>query len=50
MSIGSQTIKADILRHLDDPSPSAVMIAARHGVSARYVNMLVETEDSKHTV
>ena len=50
MSIGLQTIKADILRHLDDPSLSAVTIAARHGVSARYVNMLVETEDSKHTV
>ena len=39
-----RAIKEDIQNNLTDHSLSAGMIAARHGVSSRYVNMLFELE------
>jgi AraC-like DNA-binding protein len=38
-------IKSDIMRCAHDPDLSAVTIAARHGISARYVRKLFETEE-----
>lgn len=39
-------IKADIDRHIEQPDLSVVTIAARHGISPRYVQALFEAEGS----
>jgi AraC-like DNA-binding protein len=39
-----QAIKADILQNLGDAGLSAEAIAMRHGISARYVRLLLEAE------
>src|SRR5215470_13167467 len=39
-----QAIKADIRTHLDDGNLSIAAVAARHGVTLRYVQKLFETE------
>lgn len=38
------TVKADILANLDSPRLSVARVAARHGVTPRYVHMLFEAE------
>ena len=44
-----QAIKSDILDNLNDPSLTIAAIAARHGVTPRYVHKLFETEETTYT-
>ncbi len=37
-------VKSDIERHLTDPTLSAATLAARHGISTRYLHKLFEGE------
>ena len=37
-------IKADVQRHLTDPTLSATLVAARHGITVRYLHKLFENE------
>lgn len=39
-----QTIKTDIDRHVTDPALSATSVAARHGITPRYLHKLFEDE------
>jgi AraC-like DNA-binding protein len=39
-----QSIKADIARNLTDPALSAAAVAARHGISTRYLHRLFEDD------
>jgi len=44
-----QAIKSDILDNLNDTSLTITAIAARHGVTPRYVHKLFETEETTYT-
>jgi len=44
-----QAIKTDIAAHLDDETLGVVAVAARHGVTPRYVHKLFEDEGVTYT-
>ena len=44
-----ETIKADIVAHLDDGNLNIAWVAARHGVTLRYLQKLFESEQTSFT-